>query len=272
MARCAGLGMAWIAYNEAKLKEADAMLIMARERMLPAKARLIGAYLDTLQASIMMSESGERAIIQDALKFLTNAYSTFAPPASRGHDHYALRCRNEIALAHLRLARTYPAESPEREKYLRAAESDVAAVRAAARNTPRTAQRSACRSLITAARIKRERGLFDEALRLVNQAKQDAGNSKLLRVDACIGIGEAEFARGVFAGAIAAFLEALSNCQNDRKDASACHLHLAQAYIKNNQLSEAKHHFNLWQSMSADLDNAFIRALAERVRTALSNT
>jgi len=271
MARCAGLGMGWIAYNEANLKEADAMLILARGRMLSAKANLIRAYLDTLQASIIMSESGKRSAIDDALRLLTNAHSTFAPSGSHTHAHYALRCQNEIALAHLRLARTYRVESPEREKHFQAAESAVAAVHSTARGFPKTAQRSACRALITEARVKRERGLFDQALRLAEQAKGTAGNSKLLRVDAYIGIGEAEFARGVYGSAITAFLEALSKCQNDRKDASACHLHLVLAYIKNNQPTDAKHHFSLWESMAANLDNAFIRALAEKAREALSN-
>jgi tetratricopeptide (TPR) repeat protein len=272
MARCAGLGMGWIAYNEAKLKEADAMLILARDRMRPAKAKLIGAYLDTLQASIMMSESAEKSVVEDALRILTNAYSTFAPKGSYQHDHYAIRCQNEIALAHLRLARACQPGSPEREHHLSAAEIAIAAVQSTARKHPNTAQRSACRSFVTEARIKRERDRFDEALTVARRAKDTAGNSKLLLVDANIGIGEAEYVKGAYGRAVSAFLDALGDCKDDHKDAAACHLHLAQAYIKNNQLSDANHHFDLWRSMATDLDNAFLKALAEKVNTALSMT
>jgi tetratricopeptide (TPR) repeat protein len=271
MARCAGLGMGWIAYNEAKLKEAEAMLVISRGMMLPARAKLISAYLEMVQATITISASASAADLVRALDLLNNAHAVFAPEGSLQHTYYALRCKNEIAHAHLRLAWAWRSEPDRYEKHLLDAERAVAAVRSAAK-PKKVARRVYCRALVTEARIKRERGLPDEALALAEEAKREGADSKLMRVDACIAIGEAEFARGVYGGATAAFLEALEKCKENRKDSAVCHLHLCEAYLKQNQPAKAREHFNLWESMSTDIENAFIEELGRKVRAALLGT
>jgi len=295
LARCAGLGLGWIAYNEASLTEADAMLVMARRMMKPAKARLIGAYLDTLQAMIMMSGSALPLVIKDALRILDGAYKTFAPAGSLEHEHYALRCRNEIALTHLRLACAREsvrrssldvaktalldtiddAKEPDtndeidREQHLNKASVHVDELKKAAKKLGPIGSRTFCAALITEARIMRERGEPQKALDLLSQDAADV-DSKFIRVDACIGIGEAYVALGAYKPAIESFLKALKSCKGNRKDVAVCNLHLCRAYLLDNQPLPANERFKVWESMQDGVENAFIRSLASVARRELS--
>src|SRR2546426_331871 len=115
--------------------------------MIPAKAKLLAAYLDTVQATIIMSESAETARIQEALGLLNAAHSTFAPANSLQHTNYTLRCQNKIALAYLRLAIACTDASAQWEDHLRNAELYVEKVKAAAKRIP-TEQTTYCAALI----------------------------------------------------------------------------------------------------------------------------
>jgi tetratricopeptide (TPR) repeat protein len=233
--------------------------------MMPAKAKLIAAYLDTVQATIIMSDSMEPAHIRQAIGLLNHAHSTFAPSNTLQHTHYALRCQNEIALAYLRLARACADDPKQQEENLREAELHVARVKEHARLNLNMERRTYCSALIAEARIKRERGKPDEALALAEQAKREGSGIELIHTDAWIAAGEAEVDRQAYGKAISAFVEALDSARANRKDAAVCHLHLCRAYLLDNQPAKAKEHFKLWESMKSGIENAFIAALAVKV-------
>jgi len=178
MARCTGLGMGWIAYNEARLTEASAALVMARHLMRRVNARMISKYLDTVQATIMMSESAQPGRIREAINLLEDAYSTFVPEKGPGHNHYALRCLNELGLAYLRLAHATIDDKQQYEKNLATARSYVLRVKNPGPQLKKE-RLSYCLALITEARIQRELGAPDEALKLAEQAKK--GDACFLR-------------------------------------------------------------------------------------------
>jgi tetratricopeptide (TPR) repeat protein len=272
MARCVGLGIGWIAYNEASLSEAAAALVMARHLLRPAKAKLISAYLDVVQATIMMSESTEPTNILKAIEILGAGYSKFAPSGKPRHTHYALRCQNELALAYLRLALACKDDSQQFQENLRHAENYVAKVKETARPILKAELRSYCTALITEARIKRARDKPDEALALAEEAKREGAGIELIRVDALIAVGEAELARQVYNKSISAFLEALERGRENRKDAAVCHLHLCRAYLLDNQLAKAKEYFARWESMKGGIGNAFITDMALTVEKMLAHS
>lgn len=257
MARAAGFGLAWIAYNEANLTEATAMLTMARRMMVPAKARLVAAYLDVIQASAMMSESAKHDRIYEALDLLRRAHSILAPEGRFSHTHHALRCQNEIALAFLRLARTCTDDPKKKEEHLYNAQTTVDTVKTIAKLL-KTELKTYCTALVIDARIQRDRGHPDEALRLAEEAKRKGEGIESIQVDACIGIGEAHRSLGAYTNAISAFDEALKSGKDNRKDAAACHLQLCLTYLLAGQTAQAKEEFNLWEPMKAGLENAFL--------------
>jgi tetratricopeptide (TPR) repeat protein len=265
--------MAWIAYNEARLTEAASLLVMARRMIFGTKTKLIGSYLDTLQATIIMSESVKPDRINEALCLLKNAYSTLPPPNSLQHEHYALRCQNEIARAFLRLAGASRDDPAQKEEHLKDAETHIAKVKAAAKRSLKTAMKTElktyCSALIIESRVKRERGRPDDALALAKEAKRDGVDIDPIQVDACIAAGEAEQARGAYGKAISAFREALEKGRDNRKDAAACHLHLCCTYLLDNQPAKARDHFNIWEFEQAGVENAFIADLAVRARKML---
>jgi tetratricopeptide (TPR) repeat protein len=238
------------------------MLALARRMMHGAKAKLVAAYLDTLQATIMMSKSAEATCIREALSLLRGAYSTLTSEGSCRHIHYALRCRNEIALAYLRLARTFTVDQAQREENLIKAERAVAAVKASATKLPKTEHKTYCVALITEARIRRERGEHAEAIARAKEAKTFGANLDAVQVDALISIGEAELGRRKYGNAVSAFLDALKKSKDHRKDAAVCYVHLCRAYLLDGQPGKAKEMFDRWESIGAGLENAFITNLA----------
>jgi tetratricopeptide (TPR) repeat protein len=293
LARCCGLGMGWIAYNEALLTEAAGALFMARRMMDSIRAKFIAKYLDVVQATIMMSESAEASRIREALALLIAAYATFDPPGTLGnqqdkdsllrHTHYALRCLNEIAMGHLHLARACQDDPRQHEENLTKAEVCVYKVKKAAKLHWRTAIKTYCTALIIEARIKCERARHEKdpsrardlntaALKLAEEAGKKGSGIKSILIDASIGTGEAELALGLHAKAIASFQGALDKGKENRKDAAVCHLHLCRCYLSVDDSESAAEHFKLCELIKRGLENVFIANLAEEVRKTLFHT
>jgi len=269
MARCNGLGVGWIAYNEAQLTEATGALVVARSRMMSKRAKFISAYIDLVQASIIMSESTSLDRIDEAIGLLNSAHDRFAPAHGIQHTPYTLRAENEVALAFLRRARRAP--SDEREDNLREAERYLERVKTVARPL-KTETKAHCTALITEARICRERGNYPKSLTVAEHAKALGGHMRFTLIDASIAIGEAAFYLGSYPAAIDAFEQALDEGKASRKVAAVCYLHLCRAYLANNQPSNAMENFKLWEVTESSLENAFITDLAATVRKSLSHT
>jgi tetratricopeptide (TPR) repeat protein len=267
MARCCGLGIGWIAYNDGQVTEAMGQLVVAQQFMRSKKARFISAYIDLVQASVIVSEATNRDRIDEAIALLQRSCSTFDPEHGLRHVPYTFRVMNALARAYLRRALVGPPSEREQqfmeaERYLNRIEKDA---------KPKQETNMYCAALITRARIKRERGDFAGALALAVNAKDLGGESKFTRIDACIGKGEAAFGLGNFQAALDEFQEALDVGGGSRKVVAVCHLHLSRAYLASNQPLSALTHFNLWQASEDGFDNVFLADLAAKVRRSLSN-
>jgi tetratricopeptide (TPR) repeat protein len=292
MARCYGLGIGFIAYNESLPNDAMSALTVARHLMAGKQARFIDAYIRIVHASTMMSESAELKPIDDAIKIIETAAAIFSqerpldPPAlpgritpAKGHEFYWLRAKNELALAYLRRARSE--QTTTRTSDLNAARDHVADVKKAALKARDTySARAYWTAVIAEARIicegaKRKhgaekRGDYQAALRLTEQARSEAGKLPSIVIDACIGIGEAAVGCGQYQEAIAAFNEALDLGRASPKIGAVCRLHLCRAYLDNDKPEEAREQFRLFREASPGLENAFIAGFATEMRDRLS--
>lgn len=281
IARCYGLGIGWIAYNGARLDEAAGALVIARRLMASKRAKFISAYIDVVHASIMLSESMAPSRIQEAITLLSKAVQTFLPEKGAQHVSYALRARNELAHAYLRLA--IVGGEAERGKNLRAAEGYVDTVKAETQ-TVRREMRTYWMATITEARILRVRGDFatgkeergsyyQQAFELTKRAKDEGSAEKFTLIDACIGMGEAamKLEPPNYRIAIEAFHEALKAAAGSRKASAVAYLHLCRAYLEDNQPSRAVEHFKLWEVMEPNIENAFIADMAQKVQKLLTH-
>ena len=271
IARCYGLGIGWIAYNGARLDEAAGALVIARRLMMSKRAKFISSYMDVVYAAITLSESMEISRIKEAVGLLEEAVATFLPEKGFRHTSYALRAQNELALAYLRLATVGPSEA--REHYLREAARYVDRVKQEAKKS-KAETRTSWMATITEARILRERGDCEGALKLTNDAREKGGHMKFTLIDACIGFGEA--AMGLKPpnprAAIEAFEEALRVGGNNRKVEAVCHLHLCRAYLEDNRPSKAMEHFKLWELLEPNIENAFIADFGVKTRKLVTHS
>lgn len=264
LARCYGLGIGWIAYDEALLSEAKAALVVAERQLIGKKARFISAYVDVVHACVMLSAAApaEMDRIDEAIRRLKKAYAVLAPGNGEGHPGYALRAGNELAQALLRRSRAVP--GAEKETNLREAEKYLAKVM----TTPATDDDKRTRStaMIITSRILRERGQYRPALEAAFKARQIAGGLTFSQIDSYITVGEANYELKEYGAAIGAFQDALHVGRHSRKIVAVCHLHLSRTYLANNQPSKASYHFSQWEAIEPDLENTFILDLGKKVR------
>lgn len=300
LARCLGLGIGWIAYNEARLADAMVSLVTAHS-MIPPGTRFIYAYIDVIRASIMLSEATAYERADEAIELLDRCFEIFTGqlggPHKICHAPYALRTQNELALGHLRSARL---SSPDqRKKHLDEAETCLRRVKSPKLiKAFQTLQgvvikadaRTRAQALITEARLRRyigelaaaaddlatsdadalRRDSCAAARKLAEEAKKIGGDLKFTFIDACIGIGEAAFGLNDFLDAVEHFALALKEGKDSPKVAAVCHLHLCRAYLRANELPLAREHFNSWELMQPRIENAFVLELATLTRQELS--
>lgn len=291
LARCLGLGIGWIAYNEARLADAMSALLSARS-MIPPGTRFMNAYIDVIRASIMMSEAATCDHVKMAIELLDRSFEVFTGKLGGSyaicHPPYALRTQNELALAHLRRARMAPAE--QRKSALEEAEACIRRVK-----TPKLIKplqniavpadaRTRAAARITEARLRRYTGdlaaasgsdavrreNYILARKLAEEAKNIGGDLEFTFIDACIGIGEAAFGLNEFQDAVEHFRLALEKGKDSPKVAAVCHLHLCRAYLRVDQLPLAREHFALWELLQPRIENAFVLELAKVVVQELS--
>jgi len=263
LARCYGLGIGFIAYDEALLSEARAALVMANRLLLGKKVRFIRAYVDVVHAAALMSGSLSLPTIDDGLRRLQLAYNTLTADGAHGHAAYAARAANEIAQAWLRRARALPAG--EKDAALVTAEAYVK--KALSPGVPGISpeSRTSANSLIISSRVLRERGAYSEALDAAYQAKNVGGSQTFSLIDCQITVGEAAYALGRYSDATDAFLQALALGKGSRKITAVCHLHLSRALLAQGKLSQATGHFSQWELLQPELDNAFLTDLGNKV-------
>jgi tetratricopeptide (TPR) repeat protein len=267
IARCSGLGIGWVAYVGARLNEAAVSLCLARRLIVSSHAKFISAYIDVVHASVMVSEATGADKLREAAQLLEKALLIFLPDKGPRHRSYALRAQNELARAHLYLAKHVPVS--KRGPWLEKAQRDVDQVKAQAKSDNREL-RVYWAARITEARILRERRKYEKAHTITKEVRDNA-KERFTRIDACIAFGEAVMGLTPpkIPEAISAFEEALRKGGNSRKISAVCHLHLCQAYLVDNKFSQAQDQFRLWKEAEPGIENAFIADFAKKLQERL---
>jgi len=213
----------------------------------------------------------EPATITEAIGVLNSALAIFLPKKGFRQQSYALRAQNELAGAYARLANVGPPEA--REANLRQAEHYIASVKDIANKLP-SESRTFWMARIVEARVARARGDYEQALTIAKEAREKNSDMKFTLIDACIGFGEAAMGLSPpnYRAAIDAFSEALRVGGSSRKIAAVCHLHLCRAYLADNQVSNAREQFALWEPLAPNIENAFIDHLGLKTRERLNVT
>ena len=266
MARCYGLGLGWIAYDESLLSDAKSALVLADRLLLGKKARFIRAYIHLVHACVIMSGSMQLDSIDEGIRRLRIAYEVLAPTKGEGHVPYAVRAANELGQAYVRRARAVPEH--EKEANLSLADDYVKTVLDSP--TAKKDRRTHANAWIISSRILRDRKQLTPALEAAYKARNIAGGMKFSQIDCSITVGEAAYELGQYRVAVEAFQEALLKASGSRKSAAVCHLHLGQTYFADGQPSKATEHFRQWEGLGAELDNAFIADLGNRLRQQLA--
>lgn len=265
LARCYGLGIGWIAYDEALLSEAKSALVIANRLLMGKRVRFIRAYVDVIRAAAHMSGSIQLERIDEGIGQLLKTYhEILAPVEGGGHSAYALRAANEIAQGYLRRARVFPSE---KDASLDLAEEYLTKVTNSTTNN--SENRTQSNALIISSRILRERRQYPAALDAAFKARNVAGGLTFSRIDSCITVGEAAYEMRDYRVAIESFKEAIVLGRGSRKITGVCHLHLSRTYLADGQLSMASDHFKEWEALEPEIDNAFMSELANRVRQLL---
>lgn len=265
LARCYGLGLAWIAYDEANLADAQNSLVVANRLLDGKPVRFIQAYVKVIYAAAIMAGSLELAVIDRGIEALKEAYETLAPTKGQGHDAYALRAANELAQAYVRRARIQGrnANLDVAEHYLELVIPENGSPSAFLDSRTHAA------ALIIKSRILRGRGNHRDALSAAHNGMDVAGKLTFSLIDCYIAKGEALHALGEYPSAIAEFNEALVIGHNSRKITAVCRLHLAKAYLASHQPAKALDNFSHWERIEPDIENAFIRDIARQIGAAL---
>lgn len=194
MSRSYGLGNAWISYTEASLSEAKCHIVASRLLLVEAHARYIDAYINLVNAIILMSSESTLAVTTDALKILARAYEDLGGDAAvagpgAGHGPYAIRVAIELASAYLKLAQI--SVGKEHDDHCFRALDFVEKVR----RSPHVEydNRSLCKSYIIESRIHREKREYPDALVSADAALETGRNQEFSRVDCWLTLGEARF-------------------------------------------------------------------------------
>lgn len=262
MARCLGLGLGWIAYDEALLDDAKGSLVMARRALIGNKVTFIRAYIEVIHACVLLSaHSDDLARIDEAIGILRGAYEVLMPKTGPEHPPYALRAAVELALAYLRRSRVVPACDDDND--LREAERILKSVTVLTAVNPD--RRTYCAALVAESRVNRERGQKQDALEAAKKAAKLSSGMKFSHIDALICLGEAWYELGEYEKAADSFNDALDLGRSSRKIVAVCHLHLTRTCIRCQQPAKALEHFTEWKTIEPGLQNSFITALADRI-------
>jgi tetratricopeptide (TPR) repeat protein len=277
VASCMAFGLGWVRYRMGDLDQATSLLLPARTilRGSADDAVRIGyanLLLGAVRRAIAGANSSSVVACEEAITMIGEALKTFD---QYGHELYSGRACAELALAYTNLART---KSPSAAKAIKHAEAFNRRGIALAKKHDDTEY--ACLGLIVSSRIACERGDYDEAVEAATGAEQAA---RLMSQ----GHGEAEslIARGeAHLGATMSTLvasdqdaERLRAAQRDFGTAlrsggrnprivAVCNLQLARIYARLGAMPLAARCFEAWTHVEREVQNGWIRGLAEKVQ------
>ena len=255
--KCLGLGLGWIYYTEGLLHIARPLLISARLLLTQTDEQMIKAYVDVIYATLQRAEKADSPDgLNEAIKILQGSYSVFE---ERGHLAYKVRAANELGLAYLALARHFKDDPQLLQKAIDFQEEVYES------SHEYHDPRYECNSLILKSRIARYQGDTGGARDAANEAMQRAGDQAFNRIDALIALGEASLEDTNYEEASRSFGQALKDGGKNPKVTAVCNLYLARTSFLLRRPRLARFHWDEWQQVAGDIENAFIRQLAARV-------
>jgi tetratricopeptide (TPR) repeat protein len=267
IAKCVGLGLAWVFYTEAALHIAEPFLITARTLLRSTPETIIRSYVDVVHGCVQRAAHGNNPILlQRAVDLLTEAYTLFK---DRGHSEYQAKAANELALAHLQQAMNSAVNSDTFHKALAEAGNKADEVtRLSLDRDPR----ATCNALILSSRINRLDKNWPRAKQLADQALKQSQDkdARFNRIDALIAVGEAALELREYAAATKSFIQALDEGSSNPKIRAICHLHLSDAYIRQGAVKEAKAQFQQWRLVADIIENAFIHSFGRQIEATLT--
>lgn len=263
--KCLALGLSYVYFNEGRADLAKPILLAARNMLARSSETLIKSYIDVIYACVLRSAHGDdEKQLSDALSLLHEAHNVFT---DHHHDGYKVRAAYHLAITLIQKAITQP---NSRGESLRAARQyvDEVALYARARNDISFA----CNALIMGSRIDRWEGKPFSAQEKAGEALTIGHERIVIRVDALIARGEARVDLGYISDAINDFDAALRSGFDNLKVRAVCHLHLANAFLQQNDIRRSHQHLDHWKELKPVLQNAFARHLELKVTTAWKST
>ena len=276
IAKCLGLGLGWVCYTDGSLDLAATLINEARMLLADKKAAMIKAYVDVVQAQVLVSESGDQLhCLTQAIETLKEAYGIF-----KCHPAYRARAAYELALTSLRLSALTP--EPERDTHCQNARGYInEVIEYAKRNQDREEdKRWTANALIAESRLYRALGRFPDAMKSAREVLGRSKDDRFVRIDALIELGQAlmgsardkqddEQAGKDYRSALGCFEEALIEACENPKGQAVCHLHSARCYLRLRDGHMALEHVDKWRALRARVTNAFVHHLAKEVEREL---
>ncbi len=265
IAKCLGLGLAWVHYTEGRADLAIPLLLAARNLLSHSAEQVIRAYVDVVYASVQRSEKGDDpGELSDSIRLLKQAHQLFE---AKQHFGYKVRAAYHLALGYIQQAQHATASSAQAQS-LTDAMSFVEEMKEYSRKHGDIGFH--CNALICESRIARFCGKAIVAEEHACAALEMGHERPFVRVDALIARGEARFDLGKYAGAAEDFKLAFASGKDNQKVRAALHLHLTRTFLRQNDIRRALHHFESWKELRPNVKNAFLLSLERRVTVDLN--
>ena len=264
LARCLGLGLAWIHYTEGSVELATPLLLAAKSLLRSTEEPLIGAYIDVVWGCVLRSRYGDDARLLEAHSLLRRSYARFR---RRNHLYYMVRAQHQLAPAHLQRALN-ERSGPRWRRALNCAEAYGKKMRVTATELGDFRFRSIAKVILSLVRLRLGQPI--EAEHLAMEALEEGGAEYIqCRIDALLAKGEARMHRGLYPQACSDFEAALEAGKKNPKISAMCYLYLTQAYAKDNDIRKATENHSRWLKLTGKIETATVRRLAFEADKAL---
>lgn len=266
VAKTLALGLGWIQLIRGQLQEARMNVTAALVMLSPIQDVLRRAYAQLLLASIDRASAGFEADKLDrAIAIAKQPLQVFD---EYGHRRYKSRADYELSLAY-----HYRGKAEEHRGNSGIAAQNYATAEAHIKNVLDFSRdvndsRWECIALTVLCRIARFRGMIDEARTFADTAHGLSSKAPLdvqIALDVNIECGACALAADHVHEGMGYFEDALRLAQNNQKSSAVCHLHLVDAYLRQNDARKALEHFRSWEALKEKLQNGIVRDMGREI-------
>jgi tetratricopeptide (TPR) repeat protein len=271
VAKCLALGIGWTQLTRGLLQDARVNVLTALVMLSPINDVLRKAYVQLLLASIERTEAGfdvER--LDHAIEIVKQPHRIFT---EYNHARYKSRADYELSLAYLYRGKAEEERSSHSAatRYYSQAEKRIKEVLKFSRGMHDT--RWECIAFIVLSRIARFRKRPEEAREFADNAcllASSAPEDVQIRLDAYISRGESlvedpHVTSEKIDEALHDFQNALKLAENNQKAYGVCHLHLADGYLRQNNVRKAWEHFQNWESIKGKIQHGLVHGIAAKI-------